>query len=64
MNSRNSVPNNMTVNGSECSDKQTIAEHFNSCFASVGELNSKNITEHGNSSYETNFCFASSIKNF
>ena len=43
---RNSVPDNMTVNGAECSDKQAIAEHFNSFFASVGELNSKNITEH------------------
>ena len=48
---RNSVPDNMTVNGAECSDKQAIAEHFNSFFASVGELNSKNITEHGDSSY-------------
>ena len=34
----NSVPVNMTVNGAECSNKQTIAEHFNSFFASVGEL--------------------------
>ena len=48
---RNSVHDNMTVNGAECSDKQAIAEHFNSFFASVGELNSKNITEHGDSSY-------------
>ena len=24
---RNSVPDNMTVNGAECSDKQAIAEH-------------------------------------
>ena len=48
---RNSVPDNMTVNGAECSDKQAIAEHFNSFLASVGELNSKNLTEHGDSSY-------------
>ena len=34
----NSVPVNMTVNGAECSNKQTISEHFNSFFASVGEL--------------------------
>ena len=47
----NSVPDNMTVNFAECSDKQAITEHFNSLFASVGELNSKNITEHGDSSY-------------
>ena len=45
---RNSVPDN---NGAECSDKQAIAEHFNSFFVSVGEFNSKNITEHGDSSY-------------
>ena len=48
---RNSVLDNITVNGAECSDKQAIAEHFNSFFASVGELNSKNIIEHGDSSY-------------
>ena len=46
---RNSVPDNITVNNDECSDKQAIAEHFNSFFASVGELNCKNITEHGDS---------------
>ena len=47
--SRNSVPDNMIINGVECG--QTIVEHFNSVFASVGELNSRNITEHGDSSY-------------
>ena len=41
----------MTVNGAECIDKQAITEHFNSFFASVGEFNSKNITEHSGSSY-------------
>ena len=49
--SRNSVPDNMIINGVECSDKQAIAEHFNSFFASVGELNYRNITEHGDFSY-------------
>ena len=44
------MPDNITVNGAECSDKQAIAEHFNSFFASVGD-NSKNITEHGDYSY-------------
>ena len=48
---RNSVPDNMIINGLECSDKQAIAEHFNSFFATVGELNSRNITEHNDSSY-------------
>ena len=28
----NSVPDNMTVNGAECSDKQAIAEHFTLIF--------------------------------
>ena len=41
----------MISNGVECSDKQAIVEHFNSIFASVGELNSRNIIEHGDSSY-------------
>ena len=50
-NSRNTVPDNMIINGVECSDKQAIVEHFISFFASVGELNSRNITEHGDSSY-------------
>ena len=48
---RNSVPDNMIINGLECSDKQAIAEHFNSFFATVGEPNSRNITEHSDSSY-------------
>ena len=51
MKNQNSVPDNMTVNAAECSDKQAIAEHFSSFFASAGELNSKNTTEHGDSSY-------------
>ena len=45
-NNRNSVPDNMTVNVAEYSNKQATAEHFNSLFASVGGLNSKNLTEH------------------
>ena len=48
---RNSVPDNMIINGVECSDKQAIVKHFNSFFATVGELNSRNITEHNDSSY-------------
>ena len=31
-NSRNTVPDNMIINGVECSDKQAIVEHFNSFF--------------------------------
>ena len=48
---RNSVPDNMIINGLECSDKQGIAEHFNAFFATVGKLNFRNITEHSDSSY-------------
>ena len=45
------MPDNMIINGVGCSDKQAIVKHFNSFFASVGELNTKNIIEHGDSSY-------------
>ena len=48
---RNSVPDNMIINGLGWCDTQAIAEHFNSFFATVGELNSRNITEHSDSSY-------------
>ena len=48
---QNSVLDNMIINGLECSDKQAIVEHFNSLFATVGELNSRNITEQNDSSY-------------
>ena len=40
-NIQNLVPDNMIVSGAECSDKQAIAEHSNSCLALVGKLNSK-----------------------
>ena len=46
----NSVPDNKIINGVECSDKQAIAEHFNSFFAAVGDHNSSYITENGDSS--------------
>ena len=36
----------MIINGLECSDKQAIVEHVHSFLASVGKLNSRNITEH------------------
>ena len=31
-NSRNTVPDNVIINGVECSDKQAIVKHFNSFF--------------------------------
>ena len=45
------MPNNIIVNGVEYSDKQAIVEHFNTCFALVVELNSRKITDYGDSSY-------------
>ena len=36
----------MTINGRDCKDKQIIAEQFNSFFATIGELNVRNIRKH------------------
>ena len=35
---RNSVPDNMIINGLECSDKQAIGEHFNSFLLQLENL--------------------------
>ena len=37
-NSRNSVPDNMIINGVECCDKQAIVEHFNSFLLQLENL--------------------------
>ena len=40
----------MTINGVDCSDKQMMANNFNSFYASIREQNPRNITEeNGNS---------------
>ena len=42
-NAKKSLPDTMTINGQDCKDKQIIAEQFNSFFATIGELNERNI---------------------
>ena len=41
----------MIINDVKCSDNQAIAEHVNVLFTLVRKLISRNITEHGDSSY-------------
>ena len=48
-NVRNPIPDNMVINGVDCSDKQLIADNF---FASIGKLNASNIGRHHDSSYQ------------
>ena len=50
-NSRFSLPETMTINGTTCHDKQVIADNFNRFFASIGEMNETNTVEHMDSSY-------------
>ena len=40
---KQSLPDTMTINGQDSKDKQIIAEQFNSFFATIGELNVRNI---------------------
>ena len=64
-NSRSSLPETMTINGTTCHDKQVIADNFNRFFASIGEMNETNTVEHMDSSYtdyltnqiDSNFAF-------
>ena len=64
-NSRSSLPETMTINGTTCHDKQVIADNFNRFFASIGEMNKTNTVEHMDSSYtdyltnqiDSNFAF-------
>ena len=41
----------MTINGVDCKDKQIIAEQCNSFFATIGELNERNIHKHNGSNF-------------
>ena len=41
----------MTINGLDCKDKQIVAEQFNSFFATIGELNERNIHTHNGSNF-------------
>ena len=48
---KNSIPDTMTINGQDCSDKRTIAENFNIFFASIGKQNDLNIRTHQGSHF-------------
>ena len=50
-NAKKSLPDTMTINGQDCKDKQIIAEQFNSFFATIGELNVRNIRKHNGSNF-------------
>ena len=41
----------MTKNGRDCKDKEMIADQFNSFFATIGELNERNIHKHNGSNF-------------
>ena len=50
-NTKKSLPDTMTINGRDCKDKQIIAEQFNPFFATIGELNKRNIHKHNGSNF-------------
>ena len=50
-NAKKSLPDTMTINRQDCKDKQIIAEQFNSFFATIGELNERNIHKHNGSNF-------------
>ena len=54
-NSRSSLSETMTINGTICHDKQVIADNFNCIFASIGEMNETITVEHMDSSYTDYF---------
>ena len=37
----NSIPDTMTINGEDCSDRQVLADNFNDFFSTIGESNEK-----------------------
>ena len=50
-NTKKYLPDTMTINGLDCKDKQIIAEQFNYFFATIGELNERNIPKHNGSNF-------------
>ena len=48
---KNSVPETMTSNGQDCSNREIIVEHFNTLFATIGEKNKHNIHTHEGSHF-------------
>ena len=71
-NVRNPIPDNIVINGVDCSDKQLIADNFNNFLASIGKLNVSSIGRHYDSSYQdylpvrtdSNFSFHSINRNY
>ena len=51
---KNSVPETMTINGQDCSNREIIVENFNTFFATIGEKNEHNIHTH-EGSYFSNY---------
>ena len=48
---KNPIPETMTINGQDSSDKGTITESFNTFFASIGKQNELNIRTHQGSHF-------------
>ena len=48
----NSIPDTMTTNGQDCSDRQVIADSFNGFFSTIGESKEKNIRKHNESHFQ------------
>ena len=48
---KNPIPETMTINGQDCSDKRTIAKSFNTFFDSIGKQKELNIRTHQTSHF-------------
>ena len=48
----NSIPDTMTINGEDCSDRQVIADNSNDFFSTIGERNEKNIRKYNGSHFQ------------
>ena len=54
-NVKNSVPETMTINGQDCSNREIIVENLNTYFAIIGEKNEHNIHTHEGSHFRNYF---------
>ena len=57
----NSIPDTMTTNGEDCSDRQVIADNFNVFFSTIGESNENNIRKHNRSHFHWFHCWPPSV---
>ena len=53
---KNPIHDTMTINGQDCSDKETMAESFNTLFASIGKQIESNVPTHQGSHFGANNC--------